>query len=91
MNRKCLTLTADDRRAIDLLLDHGLAQSPVTRVTTGVAQPRVAAASRVLGRLDAMPDIAVPADLVSRTLQRIASEPSRPAAEALVTAAVPMH
>jgi len=68
MTRK---LTDDDRRAVDLLLDHGAGNSTVTRVASAVPQKRLKAAERVLSLLGEMPAQEPPVDLVAKTMQRI--------------------
>ena len=74
MNRKTRTLSAEDRRAVDLLLDQAAVGQPsVRQVNAGVNSPRLAAAARLLATLDALPAAEPPADLVRRTLDRVAA------------------
>ncbi|HSV15515.1 MAG TPA: hypothetical protein VLI90_14740 [Tepidisphaeraceae bacterium] len=68
MNRK---FSEEDRRAVDLLLDHGAATSGVTRVAHAVSQKRLAAAERVLKLLGQMPAGEPSIDLVAATMQRV--------------------
>jgi hypothetical protein len=69
MSRK---LTEEDRRAVDLLLDHGGANhGGVTRVARAVSQGRLKAAERVLKLVGQMPAEDPPANLVARTMARI--------------------
>ena len=70
--RKALTLSAEDRRAVDLLLDLGTTNAQaVTRTATAACQRRVAATNRVLAMLDQLPTVDPPATLVARTMARI--------------------
>jgi hypothetical protein len=72
MHRKTRGLCAEDRRALDLILDHGAAhRAPVTHAVAAVSQRRIAAATRLLSVLDALPSAEVPADLAARTLRRV--------------------
>jgi hypothetical protein len=69
MNAK---LREEDRRAVDLLLDRGMAAAgkakPVFAVEGG-SQERVLGVQQVLQLLDAMPAAEPSADLVDRTLK----------------------
>ena len=73
MNAK---LREEDRRAVDLLLDRGMAAAgkskPVFAVNGG-SQERVVGVQQVLQLLDAMPAAEPPADLVDRTLEFVES------------------
>jgi hypothetical protein len=91
MNRK--SLTAEDRRAIDLILDHGAAhRNGSTRVAAVAAQPRVAAATRLLAVLNTLPAAEPPADLVARTMGRIAAATQSLAAQqTTVSASATLH
>jgi hypothetical protein len=68
MQRK---LNEEDRRAVDLLLDHGASQSGVTRVAHAVPQKRLTAAERVLKLIGQMPAEEPAIDLVAATMDRI--------------------
>jgi hypothetical protein len=77
MNRDIPKLHDEDRRAVDLLLDHasqdlhGHGQVKPAPLTASVPPPRLTAARRTLALLDAMPELEPPADLVARTLARV--------------------
>jgi len=68
MSRK---LSDEDRRAVDLLLDHGISQSGITRVAGAVPQKRLAAAERVLKLIGQMPAEEPSIDLVAATMERL--------------------
>jgi CMP-2-keto-3-deoxyoctulosonic acid synthetase len=68
MTRK---LSEEDRRAVDLLLDHGASHSGVTRVAHAVAQKRLTAAERVLKLLGQMPADEPSIDLVAATMEQV--------------------
>jgi hypothetical protein len=68
MSRK---FSDEDRRAIDLFLDHSTGNHGVTRMAASVSQRRLTAAQRLLKLLDAMPVMEPSTDLVARTMDRI--------------------
>jgi len=68
MNRK---LSDEDRRAVDLLLDHGVTSGGITRVASAVPQRRLAAAERVLKLIGQMPADEPSIDLVATTMDRV--------------------
>ncbi len=79
-----LSLSPDDRRAIDLLLDRSSAVAGSGGsgfATEGVNPERLASAERVLQTLNLMPAGDPPADLLRRTLGRVdgSVRPERPA------------
>jgi hypothetical protein len=83
-----LSLRDEDRRAVDLLLDHaqaahqGDANMPMTFGTSmteaGVPNDRLIAAEKVLKMLDAMPSTEPAADLLARTLARVERQTGTP-------------
>lgn len=81
MHRQRRTLSPDDRRAVDVVLDHA-GMSSVTKITTGVPPQRIAAVTRLLHLLSAMPEVEPPRDLVARTMERIDGDAARRAEHA---------
>jgi hypothetical protein len=90
MTRK---LNEADRAAVDLMFDrihatggrsngngHGNGGSGYVPVTGAVAEERLSAVQRILTTLEAMPAPEPSADLVTRTLQRVARSSGAPAA-----------
>ncbi len=74
MTRK---LNSADRHAIDLLLNRAAdGNGDANFVAAAAPQPRVQAVETILKVLDVMPDADPPADLVTRTLHRIARSAS---------------
>jgi hypothetical protein len=73
MHRPKRTLSADDQKAVDVLLDHGAnARDPrLTRHVGAVSPRRLTAASKLLELLGNMPAIDPPGNLVARTMERI--------------------
>ena len=72
VNRMSRKLSDDDRRAVDLLLDHGTTNgNGMTRVAAHVSQKRLAAAEKMLKLIGQMPAEEPPANLVEKTLRRI--------------------
>ena len=72
MNRKGRKLSAEDCRAVDLLLDLGADNAhAVTRMATAACQRRVTAATHLLAKLDGLPAAEPAGDLVARTMARI--------------------
>ncbi len=71
MNRK--SLTVDDRRAVDLILDRAAAHRSAseTPADASVAQPNLSAVKRLLSMLDTLPAIDPPEGLAARTLVRV--------------------
>ena len=68
------SLSVEDRRALDLLLDRSSAvagSGAAGYSDPGVSQERLAGVERVLRTLDMMPATEPPADLLDRTLRRI--------------------
>ena len=89
MNRKGRTLSADDLRAVDLLLDLGAANAhAVTRLAAPACQRRVAAATRLLSMLDRLPAGDPPAGLAARTMAKV--DAARPTV-ARPTSVTPLH
>jgi hypothetical protein len=90
MHQRKESLSAEDRKAIDLLLDQGASTADLAVVPHApvVAPNRIAAASKVLQLLSHLPEVDPPADLVPRTMRRIdehiaanaARRPARPRA-----------
>jgi len=75
-----LSLRDDDRRAVDLLLDHAqaaqqdmqtMAFGGTSMTEAGVSNEHLVAAEKVLKMLDAMPAAEPAADLLARTLARV--------------------
>jgi hypothetical protein len=66
-------LSADDRKALDVLLDHGpnARDAELTRHTPAVPPRRLSAVSKVLDLLAELPEIDPPKDLVARTMELI--------------------
>ena len=92
MHRKTRTLGAEDRRAVDLLLDHGArGRAAVTHVPVGVPHRRMAAAARLLSVLEVLPSVEPPADLLARTMDRITAGSAHPSADAGVSASAMLH
>jgi hypothetical protein len=85
-----MKLREADARAVDLLLDRavaakgngagngGMFATAMTHSHASVSNERVAAAEKVLHRLDAMPAHEPASDLVQRTLERIAASGAQP-------------
>jgi hypothetical protein len=78
MRSRSRTLSVEDRKAVDVFLDHAVldqaasvGKPPLTRLVTPVQQRRLTAAKKLLALLSLMPEIDPPADLVSRTLRKI--------------------
>jgi hypothetical protein len=73
MHRRKQPLSADDRKAVDVLLDQAAntADSGVVPHAPAVAHSSIAAASKVLQLLSQLPTIDPPKNLVARTMQRI--------------------
>ena len=70
--RTGIKLSADDGRAVDLLLDHGVdGQGAVKKLTRPVGPKRLAAVKKILGRLDAMDAGEPPAGLAARTVAAV--------------------
>jgi len=74
-------LSAEDRHAVDLLLERpdgsgkkSLVEMVFARPVKGQFEARLDAAEKVLNLLDNMPVSEPPMDLVSRTMQRIEHE-----------------
>ena len=90
MNRK--SLSAEDRRAVDLILDHASIHRAVpSLVTAGAAQLHVTAATRLLSMLDALPAVEPAFDLLARTMGRIDADRPPHIAEPAVTTAATLH
>lgn len=68
MTRK---LTDDDRRAVDLLLDHGAGDGNLARIAAPVSEARLAAAEKLFHLIGQFPAQEPPTDLVEKTLERI--------------------
>jgi|SRR5581483_9069784 len=84
MNKR---LSADDRHAVDLLLERPEASSSkpllemvFARPAKGQFEARLDAAEKILGLLDNLPEPEPSHDLVSRTMQRIEQEALEPTA-----------
>jgi hypothetical protein len=72
-------LPAEDRRAVDLLLDPtATIQSGVMEIIAPIDRERVEAIQRTLRLLDHIPIVEPPADLIARTLELIDSNPIPP-------------
>ncbi len=73
MHRHNDNLSAEDRKAIDVLLDQGAstADGGVIPHTPAASPKNLLAASKVLQLLSQLPEVDPPADLVSRTMGRI--------------------
>jgi hypothetical protein len=73
MSKRKTTLSLEDRKAVDIVLDHAAhaGSSSVTRLTTDVPPARITAVTRLLHVLSHMPAIDPPRDLVARTMARI--------------------
>jgi hypothetical protein len=79
MPRRTRTLSVDDQKAIDVCLDHAVSAQKglLTRVAVPAEQKRLDAANQLLSLLAELPAADPPADLVSRTLQRIDQQEAR--------------
>jgi len=71
MPRRKKTLSLDDRKAVDIILDHPPGDSVLKRLTTGVPSNRIAAVTRLLHLLNEMPEIDPPQNLVAKTMDHI--------------------
>jgi hypothetical protein len=72
-------LPAEDRRAVDLLLDPtATIQGGVMEIIAPIDRERVDAIQRTLRLLDQIPTADPPEDLISRTLELIDSNPIPP-------------
>jgi len=72
-------LPAEDRRAVDLLLDPtATIQSGVMEIIAPIDRDRVEAIQRTLRLLDHIPIADPPSDLIARTLELIDSNPIPP-------------
>jgi hypothetical protein len=72
-------LPAEDRRAVDLLLDPAATiQSGVMEIIAPIDRERVEAIQRTLRLLDHIPTADPPSDLIARTLELIDSNPIPP-------------
>jgi len=92
MHRKTRSLCAEDRRALDLILDHGAAHRPLlAHSTAAVPQRRIAAAARLLSVLDALPSAEPPAGLMARTLRRVEAARRHVPADPAVSRAAVLH
>ena len=67
-------LSADDERAVDLLLDHGAGEARVKRLSPPVPQKRLAAVKSVLGRLEYLVVGDPPSGLAMRTVAAIEND-----------------
>jgi hypothetical protein len=67
------SLSTDDQKALDVLLDHGpSARDPrFIRHTPVVPPRRISAISKLLDLLAELPEIDPPRDLIARTMERI--------------------
>ncbi|HEX8523495.1 MAG TPA: hypothetical protein VF669_14675 [Tepidisphaeraceae bacterium] len=75
MTRK---LNAEDRQAVDLVMDRATAAQGDGVVAMATAQPRVQSVEKILNVLANMPAIEPPADLMARTLRRIEQTAAQP-------------
>jgi hypothetical protein len=84
MKRQKRSLSPEDQKAVDVVLDHAAhaGSSPMTRMTTAVSPKRVAAVTKLLHLLDAMPAIDPPQNLAARTMARIDREQAERATHA---------
>ena len=90
--RKGRKLSADDCRAVDLLLDLGADNAhAVTRMAGAACQKRVSAATRLLAKLDAMPTAEPASDLVARTMARLEAAGPLTTGRAVAASATPLH
>ena len=76
MKKQRLSLSPEDQKAVDVVLDHAAhaGSSPMTRLTTAVSPRRVAVVSKLLHLLDQMPAVDPPINLLARTMARIDQE-----------------
>jgi hypothetical protein len=81
------SLSTEDKKALDVLLDHGHSarDARLTRHSPVVPPRRITAVSKVLNLLSELPTIDPPADLVSRTMQRIDRNAAVPVAKTAAT------
>jgi hypothetical protein len=92
MNRKARTLSVEDCRAVDLLLDLGTANAQaVTRMAASASQRRLATVTQLLAKLDHLPAIELPAGLVARTMARVEVPSRRVVDHAAATSGVHLH
>jgi hypothetical protein len=73
MQKRRRTLSIDDQKAIDVMLDHTASATTngLTRVAATVAHHRLTAATKWLSLLAELPNIDPPAGLAERTMKRI--------------------
>jgi hypothetical protein len=73
MQKRRRTLSIDDQKAIDVVLDHtaSACHNGLTRVAAPVAHHRLTAATKWLSLLAELPNIDPPAGLAERTMERI--------------------
>jgi hypothetical protein len=79
MSKRKATLSIDDRKAVDIILDHAAkaGSSNMTRFNAEVSPARIAAVTKLLDVLGAMPSEDPPKDLVARTMARIDHDATR--------------
>ena len=72
MGRKKRTLSTDDQKAIDLILDSAAGtRHRMTRVATAAVPSRITAATKILSLLNELPAIDPPKNLVAKTMEFI--------------------
>lgn len=78
---------------VDLLLDVGAGRGGVVKLSPGVSQSRLSAATKLLALLDRMPALEPSVDLVARTMWAVDADKTRTLAQASATtlAATPLH
>ena len=71
MSRNLRTLSLEDKKAVDFVLNGATGKPLVMRLQSDVSPARVAAVSKLLHLLDEMPAIDPPKNLVAATMARI--------------------